>query len=282
MAAYSHGSASNVLADILLARIPVAERNTAVKDVAAQLTHRSDTATTELVASLLERCPDHDAAESLHRVLMSLVASGEFDSPVRLCLNYPSVRSLVLGHIHDQLRRVVKSLMRRPKGTGFVTDVSPVVSDPDTDSIIREDLEDQISTSLHYLSFLRCLFLQATLEQKIPVSKHLLSSVFILSLCSHIGLGARADETIVPLLNALASNGLEILGRDAESSRELDEDLDKLIGFCTSGLIDSANRRGAKATAFAMWLRWLDMPGERPLRQATIQKRTTGDVFGLS
>ncbi|GAB7351113.1 hypothetical protein MBLNU459_g1575t1 [Dothideomycetes sp. NU459] len=260
---YSQASAQAALAETFLARIPLAERNLAVKDFAARINND----TIGLVAALVSRCPDKEAQNSLHDFLLRAIDRGEAATAASVCIQYLRIREDLLLHAESRLQTYFALLPRRPKSSGVIvrpSDSSNV--EPYADDDIDYELADHVRSTILYLGFLKHLFQISSQENYSEISSILFTTIFNFLTASNLEITAVARETSFAFLAAYKAGAITILNQRPNSDevhRELWQRIHRLLEHGQHVLY--------RSTAYAIWLRWLDLPGLSESRQRAMQ-----------
>lgn len=263
--AHAHASAQAALADVFLARIPLAERNLAVKDFASRINND----TLGLVAALVSRCPDKEAQNSLHNFLLRAVERGEAATAANACIRYLRIREDLLLHAESRLQTLFALLPRRPKSTGLIarpSDFSTLASSDNVEEDVDYELAVVVKTIIHYLEFLKHLFQISTEENYLEIPSILFITVFNFLTASNLDMTSVARETSFAFLAAYKSGAILLLNQRT-GSEELHREIWQRIHI----LLQYGHHSLYRSTAYGMWLRWLDLPGLSDSRQRAMQ-----------
>lgn len=264
--AHSHASAQTALADVFLARIPLAERNLAVKDFAARVNND----TLGLVAALVARCPDKEAQNSLHNFLLRAIERGEAATAANTCIRYLRIREDLLLHAESRLQTLFALLPRRPKSSGVIARPSEI-SIVAASSTVSEDSVDYelavvVRTTIYYLEFMKHLFQISTEENFLEISNILFITIFNFLTASNLEMTAVARETSFAFLAAYRSGAILLLNQRS-GAEELHREIWQRIHI----LLEHGQHPLYRSTAYGIWLRWLDLPGLSDSRQRAMQ-----------
>lgn len=248
--------AQQVLADIFLARIPQSEHQQTIRALASQV----DNHTIDFVAALAEKCPDDEAEVSLEAFLVRAIQNGESAAAAAVCLQYPHIRETLLGRVGGQLTTSFALLLRQPKNNSVIIPKSDfpelVVLDKFSAEVSAlHDSQETIRLAIPYLAFLKQLLRISDGERSFFVSSDVLVPLFCLLSASDKDVAFAARDACFAFFPAFRSRAVELLGAE--------EDAAAFQGFIWQTihcLLAHAPHSSYRTSAYAIWLRWLDIP----------------------
>lgn len=255
--AHTNTLAQTALANVFLARIPLTDRSHAIRDLAAQV----DNDTIGLVAALTESNHDTDAETDLLSFLARSIEGGEPSAAASVCLQYSHIREALLGRAEEELDTSLAMLLRRPKSSGVVVPTSEWSNQAPSVGVLQlgeyadRSPEDNIRTSIVYLNFMKHIFRLSTREMSCPISKTTFTALLGLLAASNADIAAAARDACFAFLAAYRQGALKV--------PELEDDyatFDHKFWKCISSLLGHGPHSSYRTTAYAIWLRWLDLP----------------------
>lgn len=249
--------AQSALADIFLARIPLAERNHTIRDLAANV----DNDTIALVAALTGKVSDSQAEDSLQSFLLRSVEDGDQVAAASLCLQYPHIGKSLLERAEKEIDVSFALLLKRPKNSGLIiptSDLKSIAPLPDLhlDGYTDRSLEDIVRLSIVYLNFVRQIFRVSTPQALFTICQSTFTSLLCLLAASNQDIASAAREASFAFLAAYNNEALSVSGPETDPTT-----LDRLIWQYVKALLEHDTHKSYRTTAYAIWLRWLHLSG---------------------
>ena len=252
-----NGPAQTALANVFLARIPLAERKHAIRDLAAQV----DVDTLSLVAVLTADVSDPEADESLRQYLVRDIERDDAVAAASVCVQHTRLREALFERAGRELDVALALLFRRPNNGGLAVPVSDLdyinlsfgglTLEPYHD----RNLEDIVHFAVVYLNFFKQIFRLSSRERSFTVSRGTLDTIFSLLAATDDNIASGARDACFAFLAAFETEALVLV-----KSRSDLPTLDCHIWQCVDSLL--AHTTGHyRTTAYAIWLRWLDNSG---------------------
>lgn len=252
--AHANAPTQAALAHVFLAHIPLTDRGSAIRDLAAHV----DNNTLGLVAALTRENHDEQAEQYLSRFLVRSIEAGENSAASSICLRYAHIRKALLDHADKELQTALSFLQRRPKNSGLIIPPADHVSAEQVQAgeHISRSPEDNIQLTVAYLDFFKSMCRITSEDMGLAISENTFTALFALLAASTPSIASSARDACFAFLAAYADGHLNITGLSDDQNR-----FDGHMWHSVNSLLVHGPSNTYPTTAYAIWLRWLNLSG---------------------
>lgn len=255
--AHTNAPAQTALANVFLTRIPLNERSHVIRDLAAHV----DNDTVGLVAALTAQAPDTQAEQSLHAFFTRAVECNEPSAAASFCLQYVHIREALLARAGKELRVVLALLLQQPKNSGLVVPssnldfITPNLAGLSLEADAERSVEDIVKQAVVYLDFMKHVFRLPSKDNTFTISQGTIHVMLGLLAASNTAVASAARDSCFAFLASFKSELLVVTGSD-----DVFGALDDRVWETVNSLLTHSSHSAYRTTAYAVWLRWLDLP----------------------